>query len=44
MGNKVADDDHFSKFAHRLCKEMRPALDNGLFYAGSTDRNWVKAH
>lgn len=44
MGNEVADDDHFSKFTHRLHKEMRPVFDNELFYARSMDRNWVKAH
>jgi cytochrome P450/NADPH-cytochrome P450 reductase len=42
--NEMADDSRFSKFTHRLHKEMRPIVGDGLFSAESTDRNWWKAH
>ncbi|KAK4199539.1 putative bifunctional cytochrome P450 group I:NADPH-P450 reductase [Triangularia verruculosa] len=42
--NEMADDERFSKFTHRLHKEMRPVFGDGLFSAESTDKAWWKAH
>ena len=42
--DEMADDDRFTKFTHRLHKEMRPVLGDGMFSAESTDKNWWKAH
>ncbi|KAI1172041.1 cytochrome P450 [Nemania sp. FL0916] len=42
--NEMADDSRFSKFTHRLHREMRPVFGDGLFSAESTDKAWWKAH
>lgn len=42
--NEMADDNVFTKFTHRLHKEMRPVFGDGLFSAESTDKAWWKAH
>ncbi|KAK4664731.1 uncharacterized protein QC763_506770 [Podospora pseudopauciseta] len=42
--NEMANDERFSKFTHRLHKEMRPVFGDGLFSAESTDKAWWKAH
>ena len=42
--NEMADDSIFTKFTHRLHKEMRPVFGDGLFSAESTDKAWWKAH
>ncbi|KAI4171528.1 MAG: hypothetical protein LQ348_006921, partial [Seirophora lacunosa] len=42
--NEMADDSTYTKFTHRLHKEMRPVFGDGLFSAESTDKAWWKAH
>src|SRR6185295_16839478 len=42
--DEMADDDRFTKFTHRLHKEMRSVVGDGLFSAESTAKNWWKAH
>lgn len=42
--NEMADDNRFSKFTHRLHREMRAVFGDGLFSAESTDKAWWKAH
>ena len=42
--DEMADDDRFTKFTHRLHKEMRSIVGDGLFSAESTAKNWWKAH
>jgi cytochrome P450/NADPH-cytochrome P450 reductase len=42
--DEMADDSRFTKFTHRLHKEMRSVVGDGLFSAESTSKNWWKAH
>lgn len=42
--NEMADDTRFTKFTHRLHREMRAVFGDGLFSAESTDKAWWKAH
>lgn len=42
--DEMADDERFTKFTHRLHKEMSSVVGDGLFSAPSTSKNWWKAH
>ncbi|PGH21395.1 hypothetical protein AJ80_03312 [Polytolypa hystricis UAMH7299] len=42
--NEMADDNRFTKYTHKLHREMRAVFGDGLFSAASTDKAWWKAH